>query len=105
MDISWADLPKRPSPARDMITSGELSAACTAPETAASSYQTTFHFDDISRHPSLTPMFTPRLSPRPIDPIDRLADVRVALTSLEGNRQLPGEDVQLVSLSDHSPLK
>jgi hypothetical protein len=104
MGISWADLPKRPSPARDMIipeTSAELSAACTASKSAAGSYQTTFDFDDISRHPSLTP----RLSPRPVDPLDRLTDKRIALTLLEGNRQLPGEDLQLVSLCDHSPLK
>jgi hypothetical protein len=100
MGISWADLPKRPSPARDMIipeTSAELSAACTASKSAASSYQT----DGISPHPSLTP----RLSPRPVDPIDRLTDNRIALTFLERNRQLPGEDLQLVSLSDQSPLK
>ena len=100
MGISWADLHRRPSPARDMIipeTSAALSAACTASKSAASSYQT----DGISRHPSLTP----RLSPRPVDPIDRLTDKRIPLTFLEGNRQLPGEDLQLASLSDHSPLK
>jgi hypothetical protein len=101
MGISWADLPRRPSPARDMIipeTSAELSDACTASKSAARSYQT----DGISRHPSLTP----RLSPRPVDPIDRLTDKRIALTFREGNRQLPGEDLQLVSLSDQaSPLK
>ena len=125
MGTTWAELPKRPSPLRDIITlsdsnrgehaearsaesrlSGASTECTSASVTTASSHPRSF--DDVPPRP--------RLSPRRADQIDgpsrratslpgtrTLHHASEGIGSLESDQQLPGRDLQIESQSACCP--